>query len=262
MSKLKIAGIMIFLLCLGLAIISKNIIDHTGLNNTLLETINKQKAFTQEISKNIFYIYKNKSCSTKQLDKSIKSFLENMAKRDNTLEQVSSPLIKNQSDKIVILWNMFYLDVQKFRDQTKITTPYSSIVLEKTVHDIYSENLKLIVEFDKLISLHSSSFHEEHHIHKLIQYGLFFLLLVVLSYFLFYISRATNNFNNLMKKIDNSIKSIDQIETNVEDILEDIELTEKEDAIIEALDELMISSIKLKKLKIDLENLNKLKNKN
>jgi len=65
-----------------------------------------------------------------------------------------------------------------------------------------------------------------------------------------------------MRKIDDSIKSIDQIEDNAENILDNIELTEKEDAIIEALDELMISSIKLKKLKIDLENLNKLKDKN
>jgi len=62
-----------------------------------------------------------------------------------------------------------------------------------------------------------------------------------------------------MKKIDTSILSIDQIESEAEDFLENIELTKEEDTVIQSLDELMNSSIKLKKLKIDLDNLIKLK---
>jgi hypothetical protein len=123
-------------------------------------------------------------------------------------------------------------------------------------------NLKLIAELDKLISLHHNHYHKQSSVDKVLQYSLFIILLMAFSYFLFYISKTSNNFDILMKKIDNSIKSIDQIEDTAENILDDIEFTEKEDAIIEALDELMISSIKLKKLKIDLENLNKLKNTN
>ncbi len=262
MNKIKIAGIIIFIVSVALAFVSKNISDHTRLNNNLLETINKQKAFTQEISKNIFYIYKNKNSSTKQLNDSIKNFLDNTNNREDRLKDISSDKIKIQSQKIVGLWNKFYLDVQKFREKSKITTPYTNMILEKTVNHIYLINLKLIFEFDKLISLHKDYFYNTHYTHKFIQYSLFFILLIVLIYFLVYISKATSNFDILMKKIDNSIKSIDQIENQAENILEDVELTKDEDTIIQALDELMISSIKLKKLKIDLENLNNLKNKN
>lgn len=262
MTKLKITGIIIFLLCLILAIVSKNISDHNKSHSILLETINNQKAFTQEISKNIFYVYKNKNSSTQQLESSIKKFLDNLSKKEVTLAVVQSPIIENKNAEIVLLWNKFYLDVQKFRYQSKVITPYTSVILEKTVNNIYKMNFKLIKELDKLITLHHNHYHKQSNVDKIFQYSSFLILLIAFSYFLFYISKTSNNFDILMKKIDNSIKSIDQIEDNAENILDNIELTEKEDAIIEALDELMISSIKLKKLKIDLENLNKLKDKN
>ena len=114
----------------------------------------------------------------------------------------------------------------------------------------HQKNFKLISEFNKLISLHHNHFYDKLYIGKTLQYGLFFILLVAFSYFLFYISKTSNNLDILMKKIDHSIKSIDQIEEDAENILDNNEYTEKEDAIIEALDELMISSIKLKKLKL------------
>ena len=63
MNKIKVSGIIIFSLLIALLMVSKNISDHTKINNNLLETINKQKGFTQEIAKNIFYIYKNKNSS-------------------------------------------------------------------------------------------------------------------------------------------------------------------------------------------------------
>ena len=262
MNKIKIAAILIFIISIALVIVSKSIVDHAKINNKLLETINNQKAFTQEISKNIFYIYSNKNRSTKQLDSSIKAFLENLKHKDQQLKDISSSNIKLQSKKILILWDKFYLDVQKFKKKSKIRTPYNKILLEKIMKDIYNDNLNLVVEFDILISLESEYFNTAHYTHKIIQYSLFAILFMILIYFLMYISRASNNIDYLMKRIDNSIKSIDDIDNSAEEILEKIELTKDEYIIIEVLDELMISSNKLKKLKIDLENLTKLNKKN
>ncbi|MCK5110521.1 MAG: hypothetical protein KAQ94_03295 [Arcobacteraceae bacterium] len=315
MTKIKIVGIAIFILSFALVIISGYIGNQNKINNSLLETINQQKAFTQEISKNIFYIYKNKNSSTVQLDESIKSFLDNMSQRDNTLNEVPSPLIKKQSEKIVILWNKFYLDVQKFRNQSKVTTAYTNIILETTVKDIYSVNLILIVEFDKLISIHTDYFHDILHYYKLIQYILFIVMSGLLIYLFtqikviiafiqrfsqtskkvienstiaqlepmeivsnnIEITKATNDFNFLVDKINNSIEqstvsmqytsqSLEQIENNIEEFLEflavinndkdiDIQMTKKEDAVIESLEELMTSQAKLEDLKVDLNNL-------
>ncbi len=91
------------------------------------------------------------------------------------------------------------------------------------------------------------------------------------------IQQATNNFNAMVSKINTSIqiasnsiedtsKSLENIENNIEEFLIllntmdkdhkiDIEITKKEDAVIQALDELMSITDKLDNLKHNLHNL-------
>lgn len=317
MTKIKIVGVLVFTLSILLAVLFNYVSEQSKTGNILLDTINQQKAFTQEISKNIFYIYKNKNASCSQLDDSIKSFLSNMNARDQKLEEVNSIAIKEQSAKIISLWNDFYLEVQHFRDVNKITTSYSSIILEKLVNKIYNINLDLIVEFDKLIDIHQEELEEKTSIYKNIEYFLFSLLMTLLIYLFTQIkeiiifiqnflttskkvisntsikdlepmttqgspinsqiSKATNNFNILINKINSSIdyssnsiehsyKSLEVVEESIENFLEllytleenkelDKDLTKKEDAIIQTLEELTSATQHLKELKVDLNNL-------
>ncbi len=317
MTKIKIVGALVFTLSIVLAILFNYVSEQSKMSNNLLNTINQQKAFTQEISKNIFYIYKNKNASSSQLESSIKSFISNMNNRENKLNRVKSIAIKNQSAKILILWNNFYLEVQNFRNLNKTTTAYSSIILQKLVNNIYKINLNLVVEFDKLINIHQTELQSNITIYKNIEYTLFFLLVTLLIYLftqikeiLIFIQKflttskkirsnssikelellesdinssnsnicdATDNFNYLVNKINDSVeyssksiehsyKSLELVEKNIEDLLEllytmeddkelDKDLTKKEDAIIQSLEELTTSSQHLRELKIDLDNL-------
>ena len=317
MTKIKIVGALVFTLSIILAILFNHVSEQSKISNNLLDTINQQKAFTQEISKNIFYIYKHPTASSSQLDDSIKSFLSNMNNRESNLNTVNSIAIKDQSAKILILWNNFYLEVQNFRNLNKITTAYSSIILEKLVNNIYKINLNLVVEFDKLIKIHQTELQSNITIYKNIEYALFFLLVTLLIYLftqikeiLIFIQKflttskqirlnssikelqplendtnssnsnitdATNNFNYLVNKINDSVeyssqsiehsyKSLELVEQNIEDLLEllytmednkdmDKDLTKKEDAIIQSLEELTSSAQHLKELKVDLDNL-------
>lgn len=313
MNKIKIVGLLIFLLSIILTIISIYISKQNKLKTQILTTINHQKAFTQEISKNVFYIYKKEILDDTQLKNSIKNYIANTNSNEKELNEISSMAIHN--DKIVKLWNKFYLSVQQFRDTNKVTSIYSNIILEKIVNDIYNTNLMLIQEFDSLIKLNQQSYNNELNIAKNIQYALLFLLLSLLI-FLFSqlktiisfiqkftntskniitnstiqglkpieishnkdnILEANNNFNFLVHKINNSVhnssisiehtyKSLEQVEKNIEDLLDllytmeendkiDKDLTKKEDAIIQSLEELSSSSHKLKNLKTDLDNL-------
>jgi methyl-accepting chemotaxis protein len=318
MTKIKLLGVIIFILSLVLAYYSKYISAQNEINLQLLKTINEQKAFTQEISKNIFYIYNNEDVSTQQLDESIKNFVENMNHREDILEDVYSEDIQKQTQKIVKEWNRFYLLVQQFRDTSKVRkNAYTSILLEKLVKDIYAANLTLVIEFNKLINMHKKYFDEFMHISKLVQIFLFVILIVLLVYFFTQlkdliafiqkflvtsknivkkstikevkpidtkssvedISEATDNFNYLVNKIDNSIEyssdaienasnSLGIIEKNIEDLLDlvstmdsqnsyDKEMIKKEDILIEALEELTTSLQKLQKLKENLDNFKK-----
>jgi len=259
MTKIKVTGFFIFSISIILAFLSSYISTQHTLNNELLNTINEKKAFTQEISKNIFYIYKNKQSSTKQLDDSIKKFLANMDHQEEIFQKLSPHLVKIHSQKVAQLWNKFYLSVQKFRDATRVTTPYSNILLESVVKDIYNTNLMLIIEFNKIIEADKVYFDKNLHTYKNIQYTLFFILVLLLIYlftqvktviafiqkFLIVskniiknssiqnmqpieiqksdadISTATTNFNYLVQKIDRSIENAsDSIEHSYKSIEE------------------------------------------
>ena len=314
MHRIKIVGALIFILSLSLALLSNSMSHTNQLNSKILSSINEQKAFTQEISKNIFYIYKNKNASTKQLNDSIKVFIENMAKEDMKLSYITSLNNQEQIQEILFLWNEFYLKVQKFRDMSSVTTTYSNVILEKIVKDIYNINLKLVVGFDRLLKSNQKEFAESQRVEKFLQYALFSLLLLLLLYLftqlktvIFFVQeflstskniiknstikelkpievaqssadiiKASNNFNFLVQKIDNSIEyssrsiahsfeSIELVERNIEELLEllysmeegrefDKQMTQKEDTLIQTLEELSRSSKRLEDLKIDLDN--------
>jgi hypothetical protein len=313
LKKIKIVVALLFVLSITLATLfsytSKSISKH----NDFINTMNEQKDFTQEISKNIFYIYKNPNSSTLTLDDSIRKFLDAMDyKKQN--------IITNEN--IAKLWNSFYLNVQKIRNQLKNKSIYSTILLEKSVKEIYSINLKLILEFNTIIEKEKENFYEKQKFYKFVQYLLFIFLVLLLIYlftelktiinfvqkFLLtskeiitnasikelkpieidnastYITEAKDNFNSLVKKINDSVsysansiehtcKSLEITEEHIEDLVEliyamnkqtrDKDLRKKEDAVIQSLEELSSTAIKLKNLKNDLDALisySKLKN--
>ena len=315
MTKIKIVGGLIFIVSIVLAMLFNHISQQNKTNSALLEVVNEQKAFTQEISKNIFYINKNRDASTAQLDDSIKQFIERMKRKNAILDEVDSPEIEAKSREIVVLWNAFYLSVQEFRDKSKTTTAYSNIILEEIVNDIYKTNLKLVVEFNNLIDLHQADLDETLDVYKNIQYTLFVVLVLLLIYLFTQlqtiiafvqkflhtsskiiidssvtsvepfevngssddISQASTNFNLILAQVNDAVdhasssiehssQSLDAIEAKIEDLLElmcvmqeddaiDKELTKKEDALIQSLEELSSSAQKLKALKSDLDTL-------
>jgi len=225
MTKIKIIAILIFGISILLAFYSKHIATENEMNLMLLKTINEQKAFTQEISKNIFYIYRNKNASTKQLDELINNFVTNINNKDNIFSKISRNDIKNQSDKIIKLWNRFYLLVQKFRDANKVKGLYSSILLDKLVNDIYNENLKLVMEFDRLITIEKEYFDKTQIKSKFIYVTLFVILITLLLYLFTQLKDLLafmQKFLNTSKKIINSstiigVKPI-KINSEVDDV--------------------------------------------
>ena len=173
MKKIKIVGGLIFLLSVISALLFSYISDRNKANIDSLSFINEQKSFTQEISKSILYLHRNRGGSSKQLDKNIEKFLENKSHEQKSL---------NQNDNIDKLWDEFYLSVQKFKKEQEISTAYSTIVTDKILSDIYDKNLKLVLEFDKHINLRKKEHCDTISIYKNLQYLLFFILILLLIY--------------------------------------------------------------------------------
>ena len=259
MNKIKIVGGFFFALLITLAILSNYIAIKNRENSDTLNFIQEQKSFTQEISKSIFYIYRNGKNNSKKLDKSIKKYLQNAKINE-------SEFSKNRVS--ITLWNLFYADVQKFRIQQKISTGYNSIITAKLVNRIYHNNVLLINEFNKIIKLKQSRYHQNIDGYKQIQYLLFFILIGLLIYLFTQVQEsisfiqkfsktsrdiidsstiqgleplkeigkeelkeATENYNHLVENINSSInysiqsmekttKSLEMVAQNIEDFME------------------------------------------
>ena len=257
MNRIKIVGILVFCLSVVLALLSNHISKENRANLSDLTTLNEQKAFTQEISKSIFYSYRNNQDISEMLDKTTAKFIANNSSRLSTDPQ------------ILERWNKFYADVTKFRKTEEVKTAYSTIVTEKLVNRIYHNNVMLVNELDKLIERkkHASTHNIE--TYKKVQYLLFFILILLLIYLFTQVrliiefiqkftktskkiienstiqglkpivveevnrelKEATKNYNHLVEKIDSSItyttqameqtnKSLEEVAKNIEDFME------------------------------------------
>ena len=259
MNKIKIVGVLIFVLSIILVLLFNIISKQNRDNTSSLSIINEQKSYTQEISKSVLYLSKNKGSSTEQLDSNIKKFLANMKHA-----KVDSP----QHDNLIVLWKEFYADVEQFREKQKVTTAYSSIIIDTLVNDIYMKNQKLIVVFNTFIEHKQKQYDEKMEGYKNVEYIFFFIVALLLLYLFTQIreiiafiqkfsttsksiiqkstiqdlqlmqvhqhdevlKEATQNFNHLVEKIDLSIVyaqesiehstvALEEVEQKIEDLM-------------------------------------------
>ena len=110
MKRIKVVGVLIFLLSVLLALLSNHISEENQKKLMHLTHLIEQKAFTQEISKSIFYGYRNNQDVLKALDKTMARFME----------QKDRSVITNL--ETMTRWNQFYTDISKFREVEKIKT--------------------------------------------------------------------------------------------------------------------------------------------
>jgi len=204
MTKIKILGLIIIGLIGALVYMFDYTMHQNKISNNLQQAIDEQKSYTQEISKDVFYIYKNNSASTNNIDKNIKNFINKIKNKDEVLAPIDSIEIRQQSEVIIKLWEKFYKQVQDFKQLNSVTSAYSSIILQQIVKDIYHTNLNMVVEFDKLEKIH-----EAQTIDKITKYKFFeYSFLVVLMFLLLYMFTQVKEIISFIQKFSSTSKKI------------------------------------------------------
>ncbi len=262
MNRIKVVGGLVLFFSIVLVLLYTHITTQNIVNNRILTFLNEQKAFTQEISKSIFYTYRDvdiyENNNSKSLDETIKRYIEN-----SKIESIESN-DKYNNPIIIRLWNLFYADVQKFRTQQRISTGYNPIITAKLVNRIYHNNVLLINEFDKIIHFNQHKYEDDIEEYKKIEYALFTILILLLIYLftkigeiIAFVQKFTNaskniiqnstikglvpikeskqeelreaidNYNHFVEKINSSIeystKSISQSQKSLEEVARNIE---------------------------------------
>ncbi|MFA6760370.1 MAG: hypothetical protein WCR69_04920 [Sulfuricurvum sp.] len=176
MRKIKIVLFVVFLLAIALVLNSQRVDRVTDKYHQEIKTLDEQKDFTQEILKTILYLYQNKESSSAPLSAMVKEFVHKVDRA--SVELTQSPYARD-------LWNRFYLQVQVFKDSYKSPSPYVSLTVQKSVKEIYSTNLALIFEFNKLIEQKQHRFKLEMRTYKLVEYMLILFFSILLVYLFF-----------------------------------------------------------------------------
>jgi len=227
-TKIKIIGIFFILLMSSIVITTIYLNNKNEKDAMIINIAGKQRMLTQNISKNIFYLYSNPTASLNELNSSIEEFIYNLQSLrgdHNLLKLKKAPTfqIDQQTTLVEKLWIDFYADVSEFKEL--IVKNPSKKELSTLVEAIYTKNTKLLHEVDGLVSLHTIYSENKISFLKNIQY-LFALLMVLLIIYSFLELKTMEK--NALKFIEKSRKIMEQ---NLEEPLEPLKINAEEELV-------------------------------
>lgn len=229
-TKIKIIGILFALLMTSIIATTIYLNNKNEKDAMIINIAGKQRMLTQNISKNIFYLYSNPKSSQNELDTSIEEFIYNLEslKGGNSLSKLKeSPNIQidRQMLQIEYLWSIFYQNIVKFKELIHNNTNQKE--LQNIVNIIYETNPELLYEVDALVSLHTINSEQKIRFLKNSQY--FFAILILFLIIYSFLELKTME-KNALKFIEESKKVMEQ---NFEEPLKPLKI-EAEGELVEA----------------------------
>ena len=229
-TKIKVIGILFALLMTSIIATTIYLNNKNEKDAMIINIAGKQRMLTQNISKNIFYLYSNPKSSQNELDTSIEEFIYNLEslKGGNSLSKLKeSPNIQidRQMLQIEYLWSIFYQNIVKFKELIHNNTNQKE--LQNIVNIIYETNPELLYEVDALVSLHTINSEQKIRFLKNSQY--FFAILILFLIIYSFLELKTME-KNALKFIEESKKVMEQ---NFEEPLKPLKI-EAEGELVEA----------------------------
>ena len=229
-TKIKVIGILFALLMTSIIATTIYLNNKNEKDAMIINIAGKQRMLTQNISKNIFYLYSNPKSSQNELNSSIEEFIYNLEslKGGNSLGKLKeSPNIQidRQMLQIEYLWSIFYQNIVKFKEL--IQNNSNKQELQNIVNVIYETNPELLYEVDALVSLYTINSEQKIRFLKNSQY--FFAILILFLIIYSFLELKTME-KNALKFIEESKKVMEQ---NFEESLKPLKI-EAEGELVEA----------------------------
>ena len=200
-------------------------------NFRLLKTINEEKSYVQNISKQIFYLYKNRQRDLSSIEEHKARFLANLKHKEEILGSIDSKEIHAQAEKIIAEWKRFLGYVNRFEKLIVLDNSYAKLTLPKLINEIYKSGMEIEREFDHIIDIHKRHFDTFKEVHKTIQTLLYIILFGLLIYLTTQIKDVISFVQTFLKTSNKirknaSIKEIEPI--SYDGGLEDVSLATKD----------------------------------
>lgn len=214
---------------------------------SIINIAGKQRMLTQNISKNVFYLYQNNHASYSELDSSTIEFIYNLnsLKDGNPLIGIpKSPTeeIEKQISKVEILWNNFHKNINDFKELTQNKDKNSNLILENIINSIYDTNTNLLFEVDNLVSMYTLYCEQKSDYLRYIQYTFALIIIFLIIYSFSQLKTMEENakrFFEESKKIMESTSNEPLIPIKIEAEKEIVEATDTINCFIDKINSAM-----------------------
>ena len=188
-TKIRFIGILFIVLMTSIIATTIYLNEKNKKDALLINIAGKQRMLTQNISKNIFYLYHNNNDSYSELDSSTIEFIYNLnsLKDGNTLTGISkapTDEIAKQLSKVEVLWNNFHKNINDFKELVQKNDTNNDAILKNIVNSVYSTNTILLSEVESLVSMYTIHTERKSDYLRYIQYifAIIIILLMVYSF--------------------------------------------------------------------------------
>lgn len=233
-TKIKFIGILFIVLMTSIIATTIYLNEKNKKDALIINIAGKQRMLTQNISKNIFYLYHNNSDSYSELDSSTIEFIYNLnsLKNGNTLTGISkapTDEIAKQLLKVEILWNYFHKNINGFKDLIQRNDKSNDADLKNIVTSVYSNNTILLSEVENLVSMYTIYAEQKSDYLRYIQY----IFAIIIIFLMVYSFSQLKSMEENAKRFFEESKKIMKNDNN--ELLVPIKI-EAEEEIVEATD--------------------------
>jgi len=226
-TKIRVLGAGLIFTILSLIVLTIYLNQKNIKDSLVINIAGKERMLTQQISKNIFYLYHQRELDFNELDNAVEEFkyILNSLKNGDKLRGISSSPtdeIAQQISKIIVLWNSFNMNVQTFKELIIVKNDENEKKLQVQVNSIYTSNNNLLKEVDHLVSMYTQYTEQKTHTIKNFQYGGAFILFLLIIYSILQLKIIESHANEFLRYSKNIInmqvenKPIEYIEIDAE----------------------------------------------
>ncbi len=210
-TKIKFIGILFIVLMTCIIATTIYLNEKNRKDALLINIAGKERMLTQNISKNIFYLYQNNNNTYSELDNSTIEFIYNLnsLKYGNELigiSKVPTENIAKQLSKVEVLWGNFYKNIDEFKNLNQKNDKTNELALKNTIASIHDTNTVLLNEVDNLVSMYT--IHSEKK-STCIEYIQYFFALIIISLMIYSFSQLKHMEDNAKKFFEESKKIMD-----------------------------------------------------
>lgn len=219
-TKIKILGTLLLISVFSVISVTIYLNQNNIKDATIVNIAGKQRMLTQMITKNIYYLYQEKSDNFTQIDHAIESFKYGLdtLKNGNKLLNISpapSDKINTQIATVEVLWKQFEKNTQIF----KLALLNNDIQQINSLLKYFAQNNdKLLQEVDQIVSLYTWHIEDKASFIKNFQYLAFAFLFIFSLYAIIQLKQIEEHAKEFMAKYKElAMCELDQfkpIETN------------------------------------------------